>query len=96
VPHSPCLASKIIYHHLGICQALENLLSGSAAILASLTAWMATGLGVSYALNPPRLRVVPGGEDTPVPRSAYDTRHIVVIDGGQTLGIPGSLEDAAG
>jgi NAD(P)-dependent dehydrogenase (short-subunit alcohol dehydrogenase family) len=28
--------------------------------------------------------------------SAYITRHTIVIDGGQTLGIPGSLEDAAG
>jgi NAD(P)-dependent dehydrogenase (short-subunit alcohol dehydrogenase family) len=28
--------------------------------------------------------------------SAYITGHTIVIDGGQTLGIPGSLEDAAG
>jgi len=28
--------------------------------------------------------------------SAYVTGHTIVIDGGQTLGIPGSLEDAAG
>lgn len=27
--------------------------------------------------------------------SAYVTGHTIVIDGGQTLGIPGSLEDAA-
>ena len=28
--------------------------------------------------------------------SAYVTGHTIVLDGGQTLGIPGSLEDAAG
>ena len=28
--------------------------------------------------------------------SAYVTGHTIVIAGGQTLGIPGSLEDAAG
>ena len=27
---------------------------------------------------------------------AYITGHTIVVDGGQTLGIPGSLEDAAG
>jgi NAD(P)-dependent dehydrogenase (short-subunit alcohol dehydrogenase family) len=28
--------------------------------------------------------------------AAYVTGHTIVIDGGQTLGIPGRLEDAAG
>jgi NAD(P)-dependent dehydrogenase (short-subunit alcohol dehydrogenase family) len=28
--------------------------------------------------------------------AAYVTGHTIVIDGGQTLGIPGSLEDATG
>ena len=48
-------------------------------------------------LTPQYLKTIPLGRFArPSDEAAYATGHTIVIDGGQTLGIPGSLEDATG